>query len=71
MHTMETVLLAFAVYATIGLMFAIAFVIRGAAHIDAAAQSAPLRVRLAFAPGALALWPVLGIKWARAGKAAP
>ena len=57
---------AVAVYATVGALFAAAFVWRGAGAIDPVAQHAPLRVRLIFFPGALALWPLLALTWSRA-----
>lgn len=54
---------AVAAYAGIGLVFALAFVAVGAAHIDPAARGMPWSVRLLLLPGAAALWPLLCIKW--------
>lgn len=57
------------VYALVGAAFAAGFVVRGAGMIDPVAARAPARVRLLFAPGAVALWPILTVKWARARRA--
>lgn len=66
---MAIVLGVIAGYLIVGVLFALAFVARGAGAIDAAARRAPFRVRLLFAPGAAALWPILLTKWLRAGSA--
>lgn len=52
-----------AAYAALGLAFALAFVTRGVASIDAEAQGLPWRVRLILLPGAAALWPLMLWKW--------
>jgi len=55
----EILLLVVGLYLLIGVLVALWFVIVGAARRDHAAKDTPLRVRLIFAPGAVALWPVL------------
>ena len=60
----EPLLLILAGYFAVGAFFAIAFVVRGAAAIDTVAKDAPLRVKLIFFPGAVALWPMLALAWA-------
>lgn len=57
-----------AAYGLVGFVFAIAFVLRGAAKIDHAAKSSPWSFRLMILPGAAVLWPVLLVKWMRAKK---
>lgn len=54
------------VYAGVGLLFAIAFVARGAARIDRAAAGATIGFRLIVLPAAMALWPWLLGRWLRA-----
>ena len=52
------------IYAGLGLLFAVAFVIRGAARIDPAAVGGSWGFRLAILPGVVALWPLLARRWA-------
>jgi hypothetical protein len=52
-------------YGLFGLVFALAFVARGAARIDPAAQDMPLPARLLLIPGAALLWPLMLAKWLR------
>jgi len=53
------------VYAGIGLLFAILFVLIGVGRMDASAKGAPGFFRLLILPGAVALWPVLLVRWLR------
>lgn len=55
------------VYAALGLVFAVAFVMRGAARIDPQAAGGSWGFRLAILPGVVALWPILARRWARGG----
>ena len=58
------VILALAgLYTVAGIVFAVAFVIRGASRIDPATRGAGVLVRAMWLPGAAALWPVLVKKW--------
>lgn len=54
---------ACAVYAALGLVFALAFVARGAARMDPGAAAGTLGFRLLLLPGAAALWPLLAWRW--------
>jgi membrane protein implicated in regulation of membrane protease activity len=56
-------LIVLAVYLGVGVLFALAFVIRGAAAMDPVARTTPLHVRIILLPGATALWPMLLVKW--------
>ena len=51
------------VYALIGAVFAIAFVMRGIDSVDEAARNSGIGFRLIVMPGAAALWPLLLRKW--------
>ena len=55
------------VYALIGVVFALAFVVIGAGRIDPLARSGSFGFRLAIFPGAAALWPLLLARWMRGG----
>ncbi|GJM18999.1 MAG: hypothetical protein DHS20C14_12120 [Phycisphaeraceae bacterium] len=65
MHPGNVILLALTAYAIPGILFALAFVWHGAGTLDPVARGAPMRVRLLFAPGAAALWPLLLTRWIR------
>lgn len=54
---------AVGIYAALGLVFAIAFVLRGAARIDPQARGASWGFRLAILPGVIALWPLVARRW--------
>lgn len=58
------------VYVITGLLFGIAFLLKGYKVIDAAADGAGLAVRLMWFPAAAALWPLMLTKWIKAGRAA-
>jgi hypothetical protein len=55
---------ALGIYAGLGLFFAIAFVVRGAATIDPQAVGGSWGFRLAILPGVVAMWPLLARRWA-------
>ena len=65
MNPGQTLLILIAVYATLGLAFAIPFLIKGA-HTLQPNATIPTRVKLLLALGAIAVWPALLIAWARA-----
>lgn len=50
-------------YLALGAIFALAFVTRGAAVIDEKAGPGTRGFKLLLVPGAIALWPVLLLKW--------
>lgn len=60
-------LAAVGVYAAVGLVFAVAFVLRGAARVDPQAVGGSWGFRLAILPGVVAFWPVLARRWAGGG----
>lgn len=62
-------LAAVAAYLGAGMVFAIAFHIRGLAVVDPATHGASPAFRLLITPGVVALWPVLAFSWLRAGRA--
>ncbi len=53
------------VYAAVGLVFALAFVWKGAGKVDPAAVEGTLGFRLLIIPGTVALWPILARRWLR------
>lgn len=55
------------IYAVIGVLFALAFVVRGAGVIDPSAKGAPIGFRLLIFPASVLLWPLLAARWAGAG----
>lgn len=66
MAAVDLILLLVAGYSAIGLIFAAAFVLKGAAAIDPTAAGAPWSFRLLIFPGSAALWPILARRWAAA-----
>lgn len=56
------------VYAGIGVLFALAFVLVGVSRVDHAARESGFLFRLLIVPGAAALWPLMLWKWIRAGQ---
>ena len=52
-------------YATVGMVFALAFAWRGASRLDPAAREGTWGFRLLVIPGAAAFWPLLALRWAR------
>ncbi|MDA0577424.1 MAG: hypothetical protein O3B24_04930 [Verrucomicrobia bacterium] len=59
-----------AVYGLIGLVFCIAFLLRGVARMDPLARAGTRGFRMMIAPGVIALWPLLLRRW-RSGRTAP
>jgi len=53
------------IYLLAGLVFAVAFVIRGVHAIDHAAEGTSWGFRLIILPGVVAFWPVLLRRWIR------
>jgi hypothetical protein len=51
------------IYLGIGVLFSLAFVIKGCGRIDADARESGLGFRLVIFPGAVILWPYLLRKW--------
>ena len=61
-------LLPLLVYTSICLLVGLGFVMRGVDRVDPVAADSPLIFRLVILPGCVGLWPVVLLKWARAGK---
>lgn len=51
------------IYLIFGSIFAVAFVLIGYRRVDESAADAGWLVRLLWAPGAIALWPLLTLRW--------
>ena len=54
-------------YTLLGVVFAVPFVLRGAARLDPNAAGATWGFRVLILPGSAALWPWLLMRWMRAG----
>lgn len=65
-----TILVALAVYATIGAAFATCFVVALVGRLDAAARGTPWTFRVVIWPGCVALWPVLLVMTVRSRRSA-
>lgn len=61
----QTLVTALAVYAAVGLVFAVPFVLVGAGRVDPSARGGTWGFRLVILPGAAALWPLLLARWLR------
>ena len=59
----RAILIALAIYLFIGLIIGLLFVISGIRRVDPVAESAPMRVRVLFLPGSIAIWPVVLHGW--------
>jgi hypothetical protein len=66
----DAVLALAALHAAFGVLFAIAFHLRGLARLDEAAARGSLAFRVLVTPGVIALWPLLARRWWRAERAA-
>jgi hypothetical protein len=53
-------------YAAAGLIFAALFLPRGIVRVDPLVGHSPWRVRILLAPGIVALWPMMAVRWRRA-----
>ena len=61
----ELLVFLISVYAVVGLLFALAFVVFGTRRFDSAAASSGWGFRLLAVPGSTALWPLLAWRWVR------
>ena len=59
------------IYAAIGIVFAIPFVLRGAGRIDPNAVHGSRGFRVLIFPGSVALWPLLALRWLRSDGTPP
>lgn len=53
-------------YASIGVLFSLVFVMLGVGRVDVAARGASLRFRVLILPGVAALWPLMLRRWVSA-----
>lgn len=51
------------VYLAVGIVFAIAFLVKGVGKIDPVAAEGTVGFRLIIFPGVMALWPLLARRW--------
>ena len=63
MQAIEWIVIGLEAYAVIGLIFAVAFALRGVDRLDPAARGAASGFRAMILPGAAALWPLLWRRW--------
>ena len=61
-------MIALAVYAAAGVIFAVPFALKGAGAIDPAAKGGTWGFRVLTFPGVVALWPFMLVKWRRAAE---
>lgn len=59
------------VYALIGGIFSLLFVIRGVQKVDSQARGSGLGFRLLIVPGVAALWPLFARRWVHAAGESP
>jgi hypothetical protein len=62
----QIILMLILLYVSAGIVFAIAFVIRGAQVIDEGAKGGSIGFRMMIFPGCIIFWPVLLRKWKKA-----
>jgi uncharacterized membrane protein YphA (DoxX/SURF4 family) len=60
---LEISLIAISIYLLSGLLFAIAFIIRGIKKVDDAAHGSSIWFRIIIIPGVVVFWPWLLKKW--------
>jgi len=54
-----------AIYATLGVLFALAFVTTGISRVDSEAKGSAWGFRVIIFPGVVAFWPLLLSRWVR------
>jgi hypothetical protein len=67
----QWIVLAFGIYAGVGLVFALLFVTVPIGRVDPAAQGSGVVFRILVFPGVVAFWPLLGLRWARGTRRPP
>lgn len=67
----RTIVWALAAWAAIGVVFALAFTMIGAARVDPEARSGSLGFRVLIFPASVALWPLLLWRWTHTKGEAP
>ena len=61
----KAIVYALAVYASLGLVFAVPFVWLGVQRLDSEAQRSGIGFRLLILPGVAAFWPMFLYRWRR------
>lgn len=61
----KAIVYSLAVYATLGLAFAVAFVWLGVQRLDSEAQGSGIGFRVLILPGVAAFWPMFLYRWRR------
>ena len=64
----DIALIIVAVYLLSGLVFAIAFLLKGLTVVDEGAHGASIGFRIIIIPGVIVFWPFLLYKWRKAKK---
>lgn len=67
---MPVLLIIVGLYVAVGLLVGLGFVFFGVNLVDPVAKDSPFVFRVAILPGCVGLWPVVLLKWFRAGKGA-
>ncbi len=62
---LEVIALVMGVYALVGVLFGIYFLVAGAKKMDSLVADSPFKVRFLLFPGAVGLWPILLLKLLR------
>ena len=68
MSSIEWFLAAVALYAIIGVLFSLVFIVAGIVRVDPSVGQSAKLVRALFIPGIAGLWPLLLIRWVRASR---
>ena len=66
-ETVTAILEGIALYAAVGAVFALVFLLLGLNRIDHGAKGAGLGFRMMILPGLIALWPLMLIRWLSGG----
>jgi hypothetical protein len=69
LETISTLLVTLGgVYALVGVLVLLPFLLRGAGTLDPAARRGTLGFRALIVPGAVALWPLVLVRWRQASR---
>ena len=69
LETISTLLVTLVeVYALVGVLVLLPFMLRGAGTVEPAARRATLGFRILMVPGIIALWPMMLLRWRQASR---
>jgi len=68
MEVIKIILIMLAAYLGCGLLFAIAFIVKGVDKTDEGAHGCSIGFRIIIIPGTMVFWPLLLKKWRQAVK---